>query len=146
MPFDLLSGFVFPVLLLALGGAVGRLQDHRHERSLRRREADLAGFVVTVTARIPGRPEPTWATLVLGEVVVASDYGKQFVARLRNLIGGEVRSYRRLIDRGRREAVLRAVEDARSRNAVGIVNARFETSMITANAAEVICYGTAVGD
>ncbi|MBW3614166.1 MAG: YbjQ family protein [Actinobacteria bacterium] len=146
MGIDLFFGLVLPVLLLVVGGAVGRLKDHRHEASLRRREAELAGFVVTAMPRIPGRPEPVRASLVLGEVVIASDYGKQSVARLRNLVGGELRSYRRLVDRGRREALLRAVDQARSRRASGIVNARFETSMITANAAEVICYGTAIGD
>jgi uncharacterized protein YbjQ (UPF0145 family) len=139
-------GLVLPVLFLAVTAGMGKVQDLRHERSLHRREAGLGGFVVTDLARLPGRPEPALGTLVLGEVVVASDYGKQFVARLRTVVGGEVRSYRRLIDRARREALLRAVEHARSQGATAIVNARFETSLIADHAAEVLCFGTGVRD
>lgn len=138
--FSLLS----PLLFVLIGGGIGKVQERRHEQSLRRREAALRGFVVTDMARIPGAPNPVVGTLVAGEVVVASDYGKRFVASLRQVIGGEVRSYRRMTDRARREALLRAIAEAQSRGATALVNVRFDTSMVAANAAEVLCSGTAV--
>lgn len=132
-----------PLLFVLIGGGIGKVQERRHERSLRQREAALGDFVVTDMSRIPG-VHPVVATLVAGEVVVASDYGKRFVASLRQVVGGEVRSYRRMTDRARREALLRAIDEAQSRGATALINVRFETSMVAPNAAEVLCSGTAI--
>ena len=85
-----------------------------------------------------------------GSVVVSIDYFKRFVAALRNIVGGSVGSYETLVDRARREAVLRLKESAKGANIV--VNVRVETSSIGASAdrrssvgsVEALAYGTAI--
>ena len=66
--------------------------------------------------------------LVMGGVVLGSDRGKQVVAQLRSLLGGEVRSFQKILVRARREARLRMLEEARRIGADCVVNVRFETS------------------
>ena len=92
--------------------------------------------------------EITEYRLVTGSVVVAIDYFKKFVASLINLFGGNISSYESLVDRARREAILRMKADAG--DAAEIINLRIETSSISKNAqqsigaVEVIAYGTAI--
>ncbi|MDP9386520.1 MAG: YbjQ family protein, partial [Actinomycetota bacterium] len=95
-------------------------------------------------ARFPG---PTSrGELVVGHVVLGCDYGKQILARVRDVFGGEIRSFRRVLDRGRREALLRMQQQADALGSDLVVNVRFTTAMMGSRllAAEVICYGTAV--
>ncbi len=135
---------VFPVGLFFLGGGAGRIQERRHERSLVRREASLAHVVVMDLDR---STEPaSGGELVVGHVVLGCDYGKQILASVRNLFGGEVRSFRRVLDRARREALLRMQSQADSVGSRLVVNVRVTTAMMGSRllAAEVICYGTAV--
>ena len=88
--------------------------------------------------------------LVMGSVVVSVDYFKRFVAHLRMIFGGRVHTYESLLDRGRREAILRMQERAREQGASMIFNMRFETSSISkgggqsVGSVEVLAYGTAV--
>jgi uncharacterized protein YbjQ (UPF0145 family) len=100
------------VVLLALGYSVGRVREKRHFQSIRRRERELAG-VLAFGIRFPPDPKtPRECVLVTGSVVVSSDYFKQFVAGLRTLIGGRMAAYETLLDRARREAMLRMKADA----------------------------------
>ena len=99
--------------------------------------------------RFPPRlPTPHGAILVSGSVVVSEDYFKQAVAGLQTLFGGRLRSYESLLDRARREAVLRMKEDARQRLGTMIVNVKFETYSVPGKAAmgavEILAYGTAL--
>lgn len=140
-----LTGLFFPVLLLVGGGGIGRLVEHHHTRTLTVREGFVLPEVMVTNLREP--PAGTTvldSSLVVGEVVIASDYAKQLMASLRGLVGGEVRSFQRMLDRGRREALLRAVEQARLRDADLLLNVRFATTRVTNMAAEVVCYATAV--
>ena len=133
-----------PVTLFFLAGGAGRVQERRHERSLTRREEELDHVIVV---DIAGSPDATsGAELVVGHVVLGCDYGKQILARVRDIFGGEVRSFRRVLDRGRREAVLRMQQQADALGSDLVVNVRFTTAMMGSRllAAEVICYGTAV--
>ena len=88
--------------------------------------------------------------LVHGNVVISSDYFKMFVASLRKLVGGRLRSYESLLDRGRREAVLRMKQQAQSLGANQVINVKFETSSISKGAQgnlgsiEVLVYGSAI--
>ena len=88
------------------------------------------------------------AELVLGSVVISVDYFKRILAALRNIFGGPVQSYETLVDRARREAVLRMKESCI--NADQIINLRIETSSIskggrnTIGSVEVLAYGTAI--
>jgi len=90
--------------------------------------------------------------MVSGSVVISIDYFKRLLGNLRNLFGGRVKAYESLLDRARREAVLRMKEEAQARGGEMITNLRMETSTLTGSAnqrgqigsVEVIAYGTAV--
>lgn len=138
---------VFLVLLLA-GFVVGSIVEKRHYQSIRKRESEWV-HLPTIMLKKPLNPEGiSTARLVNGNVVISIDFFKKFVAGLVNIFGGNISSYETLIDRARREAVLRMKEDAG--DASEIVNVRIETSSITKNtknkigAVEVLAYGTAI--
>lgn len=146
--FDL---FVF-LILLALGYGAGSWAERKHYRSINKREQDLIKMAV-VTAEgsfPPGRVAES--TLVSGSVVISIDYFKRLLAILRNIFGGRVKSYESLVDRARREAILRMKEQARDHGAGMIINMRLETSTIGRSAnrkkrvgsVEAIAYGTAI--
>lgn len=141
---------ILVLALLVVGFVFGRLAEKRHYRRIRRRELAYWGLVV-VPARSPPREYLHHdSKLVRGNVVVSVDYFKSALAMLRNLVGGRVSAYESLLDRGRREAVLRMQEQARRCGADAVFNMRFETSRVSGNAGsglgsiEVLAYGTAL--
>ena len=135
--------------LLLLGFAVGKLIEKRHLASLRRREAAAREIMINSLKTPPtGRPVRE-AYLCSGSVVISSDYYKSFGAMLKSLIGGRLRTFETLLERGRREAMLRMIEQGKQRGAHMIINTRLETSTISRGqgnggmaGAEVIAYGT----
>lgn len=135
--------------LMALGYVAGTIAEKRHYRSIHEREEALLNLpAVTIkNVSIPAEQIKS-AKLVYGSAVISVDYFKRIVAGLRNIFGGTVKSYETLLDRARREALLRMKENADG-SAV-IVNVRIETSAIGRNARksvgciEAIAYGTAV--
>ncbi len=140
------------VILLILGFSVGSLRERGHFRSLARREQELSDIGV-VNLRTVAQPESVRAaTLVTGDAVIATDYFKGFMAGLRNIVGGEVRSYQTLMTRARREATVRMLTKARDLGATEVWNVRYETSNILSGAhkkrvavsVEVFAFGTAV--
>jgi len=138
------------VALLAAGYSVGRMKERRHYRSIRRRERELAG-VLAFAIRFPPDPQsPRECALVTGSVVVSSDYFKTFVASLRTLVGGRMSAYESLLDRARREAVLRMKADAARHGANLILNVKIESTNVGGGmrgglpAMEVFAYGTAL--
>lgn len=137
------------LVLLVLGFVFGQIAEKRHFRSIIRRERelrDLLGF----TERRPPFVEGVDATLVCGSVVVSVDYFRRFVAGLRNFVGGRVTAYESLMERARREAVLRMKEEAKAFGATSVWNIRLETASIAKGAGqniasvEVMAYGTAL--
>jgi uncharacterized protein YbjQ (UPF0145 family) len=143
---------LFVCILLALGYGFGTLAERRHYGSIRRREEELRPLMI-FSARFPPEPERHRASrLVCGNVVISVDYFKAFVAGLRSLIGGRVTSYEGLLDRARREAILRMKEDARDLAPCKIFNVKIETSSISRGGGhalgtvEVLACGTAVAD
>ncbi len=144
MPIEL----IVVVVLAVLGYVFGQLAERRHFASIRRREREYAELL-TFSERRP--PPGRWQTaLVGGNVVVSVDYFKRLAAGLRALIGGRVSVYESLLERARREAILRMKEDALTRNAVMIMCVRLETASITKgkgdqiSSVEVYAYGTAL--
>ena len=144
--FELLLG-----ILLALTGLVaGRWIERRHYASLRRRECQLADVLVFAVRFPPPRLTAPATGLVAGSAVIADDYFKSLVAGLHSFFGGRVRSYESLVDRARREAVLRMKAEARRRGAGMIVNVKLQTFSIpgrrpgSTRAVEVLAYGTAL--
>lgn len=136
--------------LIAVGYSVGTLTEKRHYRSIHKREKAFL-HLPAVTIKTVDYPEEKIrsAELVYGSVVISIDYFKKILAGLRNIFGGTVKSYESLVDRARREALLRMKEMAG--DATVIVNVRIETSTIARKAnkegvgcLEAIAYGTAL--
>lgn len=140
------------VVLVTVGYFAGSAAERRHYVSIISREKESRSFpVVTADAIFPdGVVRESF--LVSGSVVISIDYFKRLLGNLRNLFGGRIRAYESLIDRARREAILRMKEDARLRGATLVTNLRLETSTLSGAAnrrgqigsVEVIAYGTAV--
>jgi len=147
---DLIIQIVIFLLLLAAGYGFGRRAERKHYASIRERE-DTLRHVVVLNERLPP-PGFTHcdATLVSGNVVVSVDYFKTVVAGLRNLVGGNISAYESLLDRARREAILRMQQSAEALGAEAVINMKFETSRVSGNAGqaigsvEVLAYGTAL--
>ena len=99
----MIDAIIFLVLLL-LGYCFGQFNEKRHYRSIIRREQESQSVTV-IASRHPPLGACYKQQLLIGSVVVASDYFKSFVASLVNIFGGRVRSYEPLLDRGRREAL-----------------------------------------
>lgn len=134
--------------MLALGFGFGTWIEKRHYRSIQKREQELNSLPAMATKILPdGHFQQQ---LVLGSVVVSVDYFKRFLATLRNLFGGRMISYETLIDRARREAVLRMKSMAQEKGAEMIFNVKLETSSISKGrngaigSVEVLAYGTAL--
>jgi len=138
------------IALLAVGYVVGRSAEKRHYRSIIAREEELRGLAAVPMKSLPSMDPPPRTTLVAGNVVVSVDYFKRFVAGLRNLVGGRVVAYETLVDRARREAILRMKADAKRCGAQMVFNVKIETASIskgrknTIGSVEVLAYGTAL--
>lgn len=116
-----------PVALLLVGWLVGGSLEKNHLEDLEQREAASRDVLVTDLRHFPGGISGV-PQMVVGETVVASDYLKSFLARIRNIFGGEVRSYQSMMDRARREATMRMVERAREQGYDAVCNVRMYTS------------------
>jgi uncharacterized protein YbjQ (UPF0145 family) len=144
-----MADLIIFVILMLLGFFVGRHLEQKHYRSIREREAALVKLPASDIRR-PLFPEKVAKTrFVSGNVVISVDFFKRFMAGLYNLVGGNVSSYETLVDRARREAILRMKESAQG--ADEIINLRVETSAVSQNAnrgtvgsIEVLAYGTAI--
>jgi uncharacterized protein YbjQ (UPF0145 family) len=138
------------LLLLLTGYGAGRVAERRHYKSILRREDEFGDLIVVASKTLPASAPVSDTRLVMGSVVISVDYFKRFLAQLRMLFGGRVHTYESLVDRARREALLRMQAQARKLGAAMIFNTRFETSSISKGAkdsvgsVEVLAYGTAV--
>lgn len=143
---EILLPLAVTVVLIVVGLVFGRSRERAHIRELDAREAAAASIVVTDLRTAPPRVHPRRAAYVSGSAVIATDYFKTIAAQLRAIVGGEVKSLGTLIDRARREARLRMIEEARAGGAVAVINVRIETSEIGGNTpmTEVFAYGTAL--
>ena len=129
---------VFPIAALVLWWALGHLTERKHLRSLAAREAEIGDFAIT-SLKTPvgcavGQGVPP--TMVCGEAVVASDGFKSWVFGLKNVVGGESKTFTRLFERARREALLRMVAEAKAGGYNAICNVRFESVDIGGNATQ----------
>ena len=132
--------------LIALGFFVGSWRERHHLADLDRREKESRFVVLLDVKEPPPGVAAGGGSLVMGEAVIAADYFKTFAASLRNLIGGEVKTYQTMLSRARREAKLRMVEQAQSLGSSMVINVRFEWSEVGPRlpSAEIFCYGTAL--
>ena len=136
------------LVLMFLGYLFGSIAEKRHYKSIRKREKEFINLP-TIALKKPLKQEGIKEIkLVVGNVVISIDFFKKFLANLRNIFGGRVSAYETLVDRARREAILRM--KAEGRDASEIINVKIETASISKNtkggvgAVEVFAYGTAI--
>ena len=102
------------------------------------------GIILSNTETVPGKRIVEFYGVVTGNTVRAKHLGRDIMAGLKNIVGGELVGYTELLQESRNEATDRMVEQARSMGANAVVNVRFATSSIAQGAAELFAYGTGV--
>jgi uncharacterized protein YbjQ (UPF0145 family) len=139
--------FGLPLTLLAVGYFAGRALEARHYASIRKRERELQPVLALNTRYIPEGVRAHGSLVVSGSVVVSSDYFKTFVAGFRTLFGGRFRGYETLLERARREALLRMKLQARRNGSTLVIGVRFHTTQVAGSqtpSVEVLAFGTAL--
>lgn len=101
-------------------------------------------MIITNVECVPGKKITEHYGLVSGSTVRAKHVGKDFMASLKNIVGGELKGYTELLSDSRDEAMGRMEEQAEAMGANAIINVRFSTSSVAQGAAELYVYGTAV--
>lgn len=146
---DSLINLIIFLVLLGLGYFIGSYKEKRHYASIFEREKEYADMILLHEKHPPPGTQVPYI-LVMGSVVVSVDYFKRFVAGLRNLVGGRMNAYETLLDRARREAILRMKEQARALRCNAVANVRVVTTSISQGGnnqlgtVEVLAYGTAM--
>ncbi|GBU09032.1 hypothetical protein AwWohl_01700 [Gammaproteobacteria bacterium] len=146
-----LAGISLFILLLMSGFIIGKILEKRHFSSIVARELKYQHILIFANRRPPEMLKGQDFNMVNGSVVISSDYFKSFLASFYNLIGGRLKSFEPLLDRGRRESILRMKEQAAQCGANMIFNVRFETANLNNSyakkgnmmCAEFFAYGTA---
>ena len=141
----------FPLALLVVAYFTGHAIERRHYASIRQREVRWRNLPAITFRSVPPSWQVAGCTLITEGVVVSVDYFKRFLAGLRMIFGGHVKAYETLLDRARREALLRLKENAVESGYHALINVRVETSRM-ANArgsqgiagVEVLAFGTAL--
>jgi len=100
--------------------------------------------IITTSDQIQGKTTTKTIGLVRGSTIRARHLGRDLMAGLRGMVGGEITDYTKMMAQAREEAIQRMIEDAEKQGANAIVSMRFATSMVMQNAAEVLAYGTGV--
>ena len=121
---------IFTTILFAFGYFMGNRNEKKHYKSIESRERSNIGLPALTYGKVLQSTSLDFegGRLVMGNVVVSVDHFKRTLAALRSMVGGNVTTYETLVDRARREAVLRMKEDARG--SVLVANVRIETSSI----------------
>jgi len=101
-------------------------------------------MLLSTTDEIPGKKIVKHLGLVRGNTIRARNVGQDILAGLRNLVGGEVTEYTKLMAESREQSIDRMIENAQNLGANAIVGLRFSTSEVMMHAAEVLVYGTAI--
>lgn len=144
--------FGLPLFILIVAYFVGNSIERKHFRQIISREKALHGFPVTTMQTLPSDWQVGRVEMVTGSIVVSLDYFKRIIAGLRGLVGGRIKTYEPLLERARREAMLRMIERAKKGGYDAVINVRLETSRL-ANArgngkgiagVEMLAFGTAI--
>ncbi len=101
-------------------------------------------MIITNIDSVPGRKVVEHFGIVQGSTVRARHMGSDFAAGLKNMVGGELKGYTKLLEDARAEALERVKQQAQQLGANAIINVRFATSAISQGAAELMAYGTAI--
>ena len=139
-----------PLALLIAAYFIGSAIERSHYRSIRMREIRWRKLPAVTFRNVPKAWDVERSGLVTGSVVISVDHFKRFLASLRGLVGGRVKSYETLLDRARREALLRMKEQAVEAGYTAVVNVRLETARLAGTrrkgrstaGVEVLAFGT----
>ena len=101
-------------------------------------------MIITTTDTITGKKIVCTIGWVKGSTIRARHVGKDIVASLRGIVGGEIVEYTKMMAESREQSIARMIEDAEAQGANAIVGMRFSTSLVMQNASEILAYGTAV--
>jgi uncharacterized protein YbjQ (UPF0145 family) len=101
-------------------------------------------MILSTTDNIPNRQVTEVLGISRGSTVRARNIGRDFMAGIKNIVGGEIDEYTKLQAQSREQAIERMIQDAERLGADAIVNVRFATSVIMQGASEILAYGTAV--
>ena len=101
-------------------------------------------MIVTTADEIPGKEVVKVLGVVIGNTVRARNIGRDIAASLKNIVGGEIKSYTDLLVQARDESYNRMINEAIDLKADAIIGMRFMTAMVVTGAAEILAYGTAV--
>ncbi|WP_404447103.1 YbjQ family protein [Sutcliffiella horikoshii] len=101
-------------------------------------------MIIVTTESVPGKKILGLKGFVKGSTVQSKHIGKDILAGLKTIVGGEIKEYSEMMQEARQKAIGRMVEDAKSKGANAIICVRLETSSVMTNASEIIAYGTAV--
>ena len=104
----------------------------------------MENFIVATTETVPNKEVTEILGVARGSTVRARNVGRDIVAVIKSLIGGEVDEYTKLQADSREQALQRMVDDAKAQGADAIIGMRITTTMVSAGAAEILAYGTAV--
>lgn len=143
---------VLVTLLVAFG--IGEWLERSHYKSIRKREVECKDLPAVTLERLPVPAGWNYQSseMITGHVVISVDYFKRFVARLRQLFGGRIRTYETLMDRARREAILRLKKKAIDDGYHAVINLRIESSRLASSGrngkgtagVEILAFGTGV--
>ncbi len=101
-------------------------------------------MIVVTSSSIPGKEIKESFGIVRGNTIRARHIGKDIIAVFKNLLGGEIEEYTKLLAESREQSIDRMISEAESLGANAIIDCRFSTSYLMQNAAEILVYGTAV--
>jgi len=101
-------------------------------------------LIITTSDQVEGKKITKTIGLVRGSTIRARHVGRDIMAGLRSLVGGEIVDYTKMMAEAREQAIQRMVEDAEKKGANAVVGMKFTTSMIMSNASEILAYGTGV--
>ena len=101
-------------------------------------------MIITTSDQVQGKKITETIGLVRGSTIRARHVGRDIMAGLRSLVGGEIVDYTKMMAEAREQAIQRMVEDAEKKGANAVVGMKFTTSMIMSNASEILAYGTGV--
>lgn len=148
---EFLSLIVTPVMLLG-AWISGGILERRHQRNLLLLESGSQGVLALTVEDIPAEWHVERSDLVMGNVVISQDYFKRFAASIRGIFGGNIRVFEPLLQRARREALVRMKGVAHARGYDTIINVRIETSRLANSrrdgkgtaGVEILAFGTAI--
>ncbi len=101
-------------------------------------------MIIITSDQVEGKKITKTIGLVRGSTIRARHVGRDIMAGLRSLVGGEITDYTKMMAEAREQAIQRMVEDAEKKGANAVVGMKFTTSMIMSNASEILAYGTGV--